>query len=76
MLTYFVYKMFIYDILIQGYLFNGDCLERALGLFGIIIFGMMGIMFVVADILSIPLYLLIGIFTLIFKIIDKLRGVK
>lgn len=71
MLTYFVYKCIIYDILIESYLFNGDCLEQAFSLFAIITYGILGLFCVVADILMIPLYLLIGILALIFNLIRR-----
>ncbi len=73
MATYFVYKMFIYDVLIQDYLFNGDCLHCALGLVGTIIFGMFGIVYILVDIFAIPLYLLIGVVALVFKIIERIK---
>lgn len=71
MASYFIYKMLIYDILIQDYLLDGDALERAIALVGIIIFGIFGIAYILLDIFAIPLYLLIGVLALIFKIIER-----
>lgn len=73
MMTYFIYKCFIYDVLIDNFLFNGDCIEQALGLIGTIFFGILGLLFIIADIILIPLYLLLGIIALIFKIVEVLR---
>lgn len=69
--SYFIYKMFIYEVLIQDYLLDGDCIERALGLIGTIFFGIFGIAYILLDIFAIPLYLLVGVLALIFKIIER-----
>ena len=79
MISYFVLKMFIYDVLITDWLIYGDALEKAVAIFGTIVFIPFGILCFGLDIIATPLYLIIGILTLIFKIIeiikDKFGGV-
>ena len=73
MCSYFCYKTFIFDELIIGFLINGDALEKALGLVGTIVFSIIGLVFIALDILAIPLYLIIGILAIIFKIIEIIK---
>ena len=73
MCSYFYYKTFIFDELIIGFLINGDAFEKALGLVGTIVFSTIGLVFIVLDILAIPLYLIIGVLTLLFKIIEIIK---
>ena len=73
MATYFIYKIFIYDVLIQDYLLDGDYLERALGLVGTITLGVFGFACILVDVFAIPLYLLIGVVALVFKIIERMK---
>lgn len=73
MITYFVYKMFIYDCLIEDLIFNGDCVEKAIGLVATPLFTIFGLLFILLDIIAIPLYLIIGILALIFKVIEFIK---
>lgn len=68
MFTYLCYKECIYDCLIKDMLidFWSGLEERVLALILIIIFGILGIAFIVLDVLLIPIYLIAGILHLIF----------
>ena len=70
MISYFILKMFVYDIFISDWLICGDALEKSLATIGILIFTPFGILCFGLDIIIIPIYLIIGILTLIFKIIE------
>ena len=59
MATYFMYKMFIYDVLIDEWLINGDAFEKALSIIAIPIFAIMGFGFIILDIIGIPIYIVI-----------------
>ena len=74
MISYFILKMFVYDIFISDWLIYGDALEKSLAIIGIVMFTPFGILCVGLDIIIIPIYLIIGILTLIFKIIEKLEN--
>ena len=79
MISYFILKMFVYDELISDLLIYGDALEKALAIIGTIVFTPVGILCFGLDIIATPIYLILGILTLIFKIIeiikDKFGGV-
>lgn len=73
MISYFFLKMFIYDVLITDWLIYGDALEKALAIIGTIVFAPIGSLCFGLDIIATPLYLIIGILTLIFKIIEIIK---
>lgn len=72
MCTYIIYKEFIYDVLID-YLWYEDCLSKALCIIAVPIFSILGLLFVVFDILTIPFYIFVGVLTLIIKMIEITR---
>lgn len=68
MFTYLIYKECIYDCLIKDMLidFWSDFEERVLALILIIIFGTLGIMLIILDVLLIPIYLIVALLHFIF----------
>lgn len=74
MITYFVYRYFIFECIICDFLLDNDPLSKAIGIVGTLFFGILGLVFVIADIAAIPLYLLILFLALIIKLIDVIRG--
>ena len=71
MITYFMFKDFIWDVIIQDMFLNGDTLDRALGIAWLpfmIIFSLLGLLL---DLICIPFYLLTGLVYLILKLLER-----
>ena len=71
MVTYFMFKEFIWETIIQDMIFNGDAIERALGIAGLPFIVIFSLLPLLLDLLCIPFYLLIGLVYLILKLIER-----
>lgn len=71
MFTYIIYKKVIYEYAIKDLLEDGDSLDKAIGIWMLLILGIFGIDVVIIDLIFIPIYLLIGITALIIKLIER-----
>ena len=73
MITCFMFKDFIWDIIIQDMIFNGDTFERALGIVWLPFITAFSLTGLLLDLFGIPLYLLIGLVYLILKLIERVK---
>ena len=71
MITCFMFKDFIWDIIIQDMIFNGDTFERALGIVWLPFITAFSLTGLLLDLFGIPLYLLIGLVYLILKFLER-----
>ena len=71
MITWFMLKDFIWDIIIQDMIFNGDTFERALGIVWLPFMTILSLTGLFLDLFGIPLYLLIGLVYLILKLLER-----
>ena len=71
MITWFMFKDFIWDTIIQDMILNGDILDRALGIVWLPFITILCLTGLLLDLFGIPLYLLIGLVYLILKIIER-----
>lgn len=71
MITCFMFKDFIWDVIIQDMILNGDMMDRALGIVGLPIMTIFSLLGVLLDLFDIPFYLLTGLVYLILKIIER-----
>lgn len=71
MLTYFVFKEFVYELLIDDMLKYGEAGEKSFALLMIIPAILYGILCMFVDIVFIPLYILWGLLTLIIKLFER-----
>ncbi len=71
MITYFMFKDFIWDVIIQDMILNGDTLDRVLGIAWLPFITIFSLLGVLLDLFGIPLYLLIGLVYLILKLIER-----
>ncbi len=67
MMTYFVLYMFVYETLIEDMLKDGEAMEKAISIITIPLFLVASLLFIILDIVALPIYILIGIFYLLFK---------
>ena len=71
MITWFMFKDFIWDIIIQDMILNGDTLDRVLGIAWLPFITIFSLLGVFLDLFGIPFYLLTGLVYLILKIIER-----
>ena len=74
MVTYLIFKEFIYDILWLDLFCDGGCIAKALVIVSTPFYILYGLICLLVDILFIPFYIIIGIIALIIKFIEVLRG--
>ena len=68
MITWFMFKDFIWDTIIQDMIFNGDTFDRVLGIVWLPLMTIYSLAGIFLDLLGIPFYLLIGLVYLILKL--------
>lgn len=73
MLTYFIYKLLIFDCIICDLILDKDPLTKAAGIIATIVFGILGLASIVIDIIALPLYLIMLLLWLILKVINILK---
>ena len=73
MITCFMFKDFIWDIIIQDMILNGDMMDRALGIACLPFMTIFSLTGLLLDLIGIPLYLLVGLVYLILKIIERIK---
>ena len=73
MITWFMFKEVLWEICIKDMIFNGDILEQSLGIVWLPFIFAMSFLGMLLDIISIPLYLLIGLVYLILKVLERMK---
>lgn len=73
MITYCVYRYFIFECLICDFMLDKDPLYQSAGIIGTIFFGILCLVFIIADIIAIPLYLIVLFLALIIKLINVMK---
>lgn len=75
MFTYFIFKEFIYNILIEDFFESCDSLEKTCIFFLIFMASIYGIICLLIDILLSPLYLIFLIFLMLNSILTIIREI-
>ena len=73
MIIWFMFKEILWEICIKDMIFNGDILEQSLGIVWLPFIFAMSFLGMLLDIISIPLYLLIGLVYLILKVLERMK---
>ena len=71
MITWFIFKDFVWDTIIQDMILNGDTFERALGIVWLPFITIFNLLVLLLDLFCLPLYFLAGLIYLILKLIEK-----
>ena len=71
MITWFMFKDFIWDTIIQDMILNGDTLDRVLGIAWLPFITIFSLLGVLLDLFGIPFYLLTGLVYLILKFLER-----